>query len=220
MAKSSASQSQVSETLNVHSHFFFQLLCGKHLWMWVFLRRKNWEDVAISSTCATWVRRLCMWSLMLGALEVPVLEGGVGSSVWLSYVWWLQPCMSRLRSEGSCTEEMFPDQNDSLAEAGLRPYYFETSSTCPVSSTQSVPERLHGLDDFCSLTNTWTSLPSSSFHMLKLLTWHPNINGKCLFLILKAIPFLPSCPNCSLLDSFLAYCWFLQSNHLLQMVSS
>lgn len=54
-------------------------------------------------------------------------------------LWRPQPCMPALRSEGSCAEEMFPDQNDSLAEAGLRPYDFESSSSCLVSNSQAVP---------------------------------------------------------------------------------
>lgn len=91
-----------------------------------------------------------------------------------------QPCMSTLGSESSCTEEMFPDKNDSLAEPGLRPWLFwiKHHLSClqqPVCSREATRDR------WPLFINTWASLPGSSFHMLKLLTWHPNINGKCLF---------------------------------------
>lgn len=135
------------------------------------------EDLAISSTCATWVRRLRTWSLMLEHMNSLFLKGvleAVSDSP-------MSLKTSTVHVNAQICSQMFPDQNDSLAEAGLRPYYFEPSSTCSTSSSQSVPERLHGLDDLCSLTNTWASLPSGSFHMLELLPWHPNINGKCLF---------------------------------------
>lgn len=129
-------------------------------------------------THGTWAKRICTRSLMLG--ELPVLEGCWKPCPNSLCLWRFQPCMSTLGSESSCTGEMFPDKNDSLAGPGLKPWLFWIE--CHLSYLQQpVCSREATQDGWPLFINTWASLPSSSFHMLKLLTWHPNINGKCLF---------------------------------------